>query len=106
MAQITSKTALVTGGSSGIGKSTVESLLAAGAKVYAAARRVEKMNDLESKGAVIVRLDVADEESMVSVVNSILEKEGSIDILVNNAGVISLFALKEITEKALEQLAE
>jgi NAD(P)-dependent dehydrogenase (short-subunit alcohol dehydrogenase family) len=96
MAHITGKTALVTGGSSGIGKSTVELLLEAGAKVYAAARRVEKMKDLESRGAAIVQLDVTDEESMVSVVNSILEKEGSIDILVNNAGYGSYGAIEDV----------
>ena len=47
---------LVTGASSGIGKATVELLLAAGAKFYAAARRVDMMKDLESKGAVVVKI--------------------------------------------------
>ncbi len=96
MASIKGKTALVTGASSGIGKSTVEQLLAAGATVYAAARRVEKMQDLEKDGAHLVKMDVMDEESMVSGINSILAKEGSIDILINNAGYGSYGAIEDV----------
>jgi NAD(P)-dependent dehydrogenase (short-subunit alcohol dehydrogenase family) len=93
---LTGKTALVTGASSGIGKTTVESLLAASAKVYAAARRIENMKDLESKGAIAVKLDVTSEDSMKTVVNSIIEREGSIDILVNNAGYGSYGAIEDV----------
>lgn len=96
MASIQGKTALVTGASSGIGKTTVEMLLSAGAKVYAAARRIEKMQDLENKGAHLVKMDVTDEESMVAGVNSIFEKEGSIDILINNAGYGSYGAIEDV----------
>lgn len=93
---INEKTVLVTGASSGIGKSTVEILLEAGAKVYAAARRVEKMDDIKNKGAQIVKIDVTNEESMVSGVNEILEKEDSIDILINNAGYGSYGAIEDV----------
>ncbi len=96
MADITGKTALVTGASSGIGKSTVEDLLAKGAKVYAAARRVEKMKDLEKLGATIIKMDVTDENSMVNGVDTIIEKEGSIDILINNAGYGSYGAIEDV----------
>lgn len=96
MTSINGKTALVTGASSGIGKSTVELLLSAGATVYAAARRVEKMNDLEKMGAHVVKMDVTDEASLVSNVNSVLQKKGSIDILINNAGYGSYGAIEEV----------
>jgi len=96
MSSINGKTALVTGASSGIGKSTVELLLSAGATVYAAARRVEKMQDLEKAGARLIKMDVTDDESLVSGVNSILEKEGSIDILINNAGYGSYGAIEDV----------
>ena len=96
MASIKGKTALVTGASSGIGESTVELLLSAGATVYAAARRVEKMSDLEKAGAHLIKMDVTDEASMVAGINSILEKEGSIDILVNNAGYGSYGAIEDV----------
>ena len=96
MTSIQGKTALVTGASSGIGESTVEQLLAAGATVYAAARRVEKMSDLQKKGAHLIKMDVTDEASMTAGINAILEKESSIDILVNNAGYGSYGAVEDV----------
>ena len=45
------KTTLVTGASSGIGEETVKGLLAAGYFVYAGARRVDRMSELEKAGA-------------------------------------------------------
>lgn len=90
------KVALVTGASSGIGKETVKTLLTAGFTVYAAARRVEKMDDLKELGAHSIAMDVTDETSMTSAVRSILEKEDSIDILVNNAGYGSYGAIEDV----------
>ena len=96
MPEIKGKTALVTGASSGIGKVTAEDLLSAGVKVYAAARRVEKMKDLEAKGAESIAMDVTDEDSITSGVESILQKEESIDILINNAGYGSYGAVEDV----------
>lgn len=80
------KTVLITGASSGIGRATAVELNNKGYSVYAAARRMDKLRELEKVGIHPVQLDVADEESIVSCVNAILAKEGSIDILINNAG--------------------
>lgn len=96
MASIKGKTALVTGASSGIGEVTVEQLLAAGATVYAAARRVDKMSYLAQKGAHVISMDVTDEKSMVDAISTILAKEGAIDILVNNAGYGSYGAIEDV----------
>ncbi|MBN1500459.1 MAG: oxidoreductase [Spirochaetes bacterium] len=93
---MSSKTALVTGASSGIGKSTVKSLISAGVKVYAAARRTDKMKDLEILGAHIIKLDVTDEKSMTKCINSILKNEGSVDILINNAGYGSYGSIEDV----------
>jgi len=96
MPSIQGKVALVTGASAGIGKATALSLLSHGTSVYASARRVEKMNDLEKKGATILAMDVTNFESMNSGVQSILDKEGSVDILVNNAGYGSYGAIEDV----------
>jgi short-subunit dehydrogenase len=89
--------ALVTGASSGIGKETAKLLNAKGYAVYAAARRVEKMKDLEKLGVHLVGMDVTDDKSMVAGVNAILAKEGTIGILVNNAGYGSYGAIEDVS---------
>lgn len=80
------KTVLVTGASAGIGKATAIYLAQNGYKVYGAARRTEKMQDLETHGIKPISLDVTKEESLVACVEQILKEAGSIDILINNAG--------------------
>ena len=80
------RTVLVTGASAGIGYAAAELFLKKGYKVYAGARRSEKMAPLRDKGAEIFPLDVADEASLRAAASRILDKEGSLDILVNNAG--------------------
>ena len=96
MASITGRVALVTGASSGIGRATVLDLIGEGVTVYAAARRVEKMRELESAGVHIVQMDVTSEESMVQGVEGIVGDTGRIDILVNNAGYGSYGALEDV----------
>jgi len=80
------KIILVTGASSGMGKAAARELAVKGHKVYALARRIEKMEDLKSLGVTPLVLDITKEEQCREVVNRILEKEGQIDVLVNNAG--------------------
>jgi short-subunit dehydrogenase len=91
------KIALVTGASAGIGKSTVRQLLQDGLVVYATARRLEKMKDIEEEGAIIKKMDVTDETSMTRLVNEIIRKEGRIDVLVNNAGYGSYGAIEDVS---------
>ncbi|QJT80543.1 oxidoreductase [Kosakonia sp. MUSA4] len=80
------KTALVTGASSGMGKSIARRLIQDGYQVYVAARNVEKMADLVSLGAQALRMDISVDEQIVSGVNTILAETGGVDVLVNNAG--------------------
>lgn len=90
------KTALVTGASSGIGKMIALELKTAGFKVYAAARRVEMMKDLEKEGITPVELDLTKDESIVNCVNTVFSTEKSIDVLVNNAGYGSYGAIEDV----------
>ena len=80
------KVILVTGASSGIGFDAAEAFARQGHRVYAAARRVERMEPLKALGVVPLRMDVTDEASMEAGVRTVLEAEGRIDVLVNNAG--------------------
>lgn len=90
------KVALVTGASSGIGMETAKLLVEKGYTVYGAARRVDKMQELEKAGGLILKMDVTDEASMVEGVHKILAAENRIDVLVNNAGYGSYGALEEV----------
>lgn len=90
------KIALVTGASSGIGKATVEQLLEDGYSVYATARRVDRLKELEAKGSSILELDVTNDASMQAAVNDIIRKSGRIDVLINNAGYGSYGALEDV----------
>jgi len=99
------KVVLVTGASSGIGKETVLMLLKEGGyKVYAAARRIERMADIQEKGAIVVKLDVTDRESSEKLVDKIIAESGALDILVNNAGYGSLGSIEDVPiEEAKKQ---
>ena len=89
------KVALITGASAGIGKETAKLLLNDGFTVYAAARRLEKMDDIKQLGGNILKMDVSDDASMVQGVNSIISVEGHVDVLVNNAGYGSYGSLED-----------
>ena len=88
--------ALVTGGSSGIGEATAIKLREAGYTVYAAARRVQRMEHLTESGVRPLAMDVTDDQSVQSAVKQILADTGRIDVLVNNAGYGSYGALEDV----------
>jgi NAD(P)-dependent dehydrogenase (short-subunit alcohol dehydrogenase family) len=78
-----SKTALVTGASSGIGEATAERLAMAGYKVYGTSRRAAKASQ---RSFELLPLDVTSDDSVEAIVTEVLRVEGRIDLLVNNAG--------------------
>lgn len=91
---LTDKTAVVTGGSRGIGRAIAVSLAAEGAKVaviYAgnAAAAEETLSLIKEQGgeAVAMQCDVADDAAVSDMINAVKEQFGSVDILVNNAGI-------------------
>lgn len=81
-----SRSVLITGCSTGIGRATAERLTRNGWKVTATARRVETIKDLGDAGARILPLDVTDEASMVEAVSAVEKEDGAVGVLINNAG--------------------
>ena len=88
--------ALITGASSGMGKDFALRLIAEGYTVYGAARRVERMKDIEAAGGMVVALDVTDDQSMVDAVTRIVGEQGRIDVLINNAGYGQFGAIEDV----------
>lgn len=93
---MTTKVALVTGASSGIGESTVLKLKELGCTVYGAARRVDRMQHLSKSDIRILAMDVTDDASMQAGIDKIIAEVGRIDILVNNAGYGSYGAVEDV----------
>ena len=82
----TKRVALVTGASSGLGKDFALRLLAEGYAVYGAARRIERMRDIEAAGGVALTMDVTDDDTMIVAINRMISEQSRIDVLINNAG--------------------
>jgi len=90
------KVILVTGASAGMGKAFAKALLADGNVVYGAARRVDKMNDIQSLGVKVLEMDVTSDELMEKGIDTIVKAEGRIDVLINNAGFGSYGAIEDV----------
>ena len=99
------KTILITGASSGIGFDAARTLARQGHRLYAAARRVDRMEPLKADGVVPIGMDVTDEASLQDGVGAVLAAEGRIDVLVNNAGYGYFGAIENVPlEEARRQL--
>lgn len=90
-----SKVVLITGGSSGIGKSIGEYLLDKGFKVYGTSRNPKTYSESRF---ILIALDVTDNTSIQSAIKTIIDKEGQLDVLINNAGAGITGPLEEIPE--------
>jgi NADP-dependent 3-hydroxy acid dehydrogenase YdfG len=90
---LSGKTALVTGASSGIGAATALALAAEGARVAVAARRLGRLNDLSERirhsggDALPIEADVTDEVQAAGMVRRVLQAFGRLDMLLTIAGV-------------------
>jgi len=88
------KVAVVTGGTSGIGRALSLGLADAGADVIATARRKEQVddtaNEIEARGRQTLRMasDVGDRSTLETLLGAVLERFNKVDILVNCAGMI------------------
>lgn len=101
---LTGKTALITGASSGLGAHFARVLARAGARVVLAARRAERLqalvDELQQQGsqALAVTMDVTDSDSVDAGFAQAEANWGVVDILVNNAGIADPAAFLEMTE--------
>jgi NAD(P)-dependent dehydrogenase (short-subunit alcohol dehydrogenase family) len=104
--------AVVTGSSSGIGLATSLALARNGYLTYATMRNLAKRNSFESIADKqhlpirVVQLDVTDENSIKSAIESILSEAGRIDLLVNNAGYVLTGAFEDIGINEIKALYE
>ena len=91
---------LITGGSSGIGKSIGEFLMSKNFKVYGTSRNPGKNN---STSFPLLALDVTKKETILLAISDLISKEGKIDILINNAGVGITGPIEETPEEEIKK---
>ena len=106
MGALEGKTAIVTGGTSGIGERIVELFVEEGAKVVVAARRVPEGAALEKRlGVHFIRTDVSNEADVKAMVDHAVKSLGRVDCLVNNAGIPSpMVSISEIDVETIDRL--
>jgi len=101
MSSSESRSVLITGCSTGIGRALAQAFHAAGFRTFASARRLESMADLEAAGIGTLRLDVGDAESVKAAAREVVERAGRLDVLVNNAGINAFGPLMELPSESL-----
>jgi NAD(P)-dependent dehydrogenase (short-subunit alcohol dehydrogenase family) len=102
----TSRAVLITGCSTGIGRTTAERLARAGHVVYASARRIETIADLQAHGCRTLALDVTKESSMSAAVERVAAEQGAVGVLVNNAGYSQSGAIETVPMDAVRRQFE
>ena len=105
------RTALVTGGSRGIGRMIAQGFLEMGAKVYISSRKVaaceQTASELSAYGEVVsLPGDVSSLEGIKAVRDAYAAREGSLDILVNNAGAAWLAPFDDYPEKGWDKVMD
>jgi NAD(P)-dependent dehydrogenase (short-subunit alcohol dehydrogenase family) len=112
MAEFKGKVALVTGGTSGIGRATALAFAKEGAKVVVSGRRAaegeETVRMIRAKGgeAVFVAADVAQESQVKNLIGRTLEHFGRLDIAFNNAGVEQAAPFLEQTVETYDKVMD
>ena len=106
MAADVSHAVLITGCSTGIGRATAKYLAERDHTVYATARKIESIQDLEEHGCRLLQLDVTDEDSMRGAVAAVEEQEGAVGALVNNAGYSLSGAVESVSMEEVRRQFE
>ena len=111
MKRLEGKTAVITGGNSGVGEAAALLFAREGANVVISARRAAALEEVAAKireegGSVLaVPTDISKKEDCENLIQKTVETFGGIDILVNNAGVLDT-GLKAIDKYSDEELQE
>lgn len=100
-----SRSVLITGCSSGIGRALADTFQAAGYRVWACARKPEDVDALAQAGFQALHLDVNAPQDIAAVAER-LEREGGLDVLINNAGYGAMGPLLDGGSEALRQQLE
>ncbi|TDN88595.1 SDR family NAD(P)-dependent oxidoreductase [Microbacterium sp. BK668] len=101
-----SRAVLVTGCSTGIGRETATLFARQGWTVYASARRLESIADLENEGCRLLALDVTDAASCAAAVDAVVAEERAVGVLVNNAGIMELDAFETVSIERVRAMFE
>ncbi len=102
MSQISGKSIIITGASSGIGEATAKMLAEQGAKLMLAARREDKLDklvaEIEAAGgtAAYQVVDVTKQSQVQALADETLKQYGKIDVMINNAGIMPLSRLDQL----------
>ncbi len=110
MARFKEKTAVVTGGSRGIGKATAVAFASEGANVLILDVMEdvgqETANEINSSGgnAFFMKVDVCDQSSLQKALDKAIEEHGKVDVLINNAGITADSSLKKMTEEQFDKV--
>jgi len=104
------KVALVTGGGQGIGQAIAERLHADGFRVAIADLNVDAAEKIAAAlggkpgGAIVLRVNVADRDSVFAAVDQAVAQLGGFDVIINNAGIAPTSPIEEITPESIEKL--
>lgn len=102
-----SGTAIVTGGSKGIGRAVAERFIDDGVDVVICSRTAEEVeNTADAIGAVPVACDVTDEDAVESLIGTAVDEFGGVDVLVNNAGASFMSNFEGITPNGWERVLD
>lgn len=108
--ELTGKTAIITGGSRGLGEQMATTLAEAGANIVICSRKLEQClkteEKLKEKGikTLAMACDVSNKEDISAVISKTIETFGTIDILINNSGTSWMAPFQDYPEDKWEKV--